>query len=131
MPARAAAADGRVPRGLRFAGRFFPEREVTRVFFLVTIGVDSFTRAGDVAREVDLRQLSVLRKRSDAIVDRLVRTIRMTGLEQFLDQADHFGNVTRGAWYYIGAFATERIEIFPERLDVDRGVVVDTQAAFL
>src|ERR1051325_4897613 len=131
MPAWSTAADGRIPRRFSFARRFFPEREVARVFFLVAIGVYSFTCARDVAGEVDLRKLAVLRKRSDAIVDRLVGAIRMTGLEQFLDQVHHFGNVTRGARNDVGTFATERVEVFPQRLNVDRGVVVDTQAGFL
>ena len=55
----------------------------------------------------------------------------MTGGEQFLDQLDHFRNVKRGARHDFGSFATECIEVFPERLDVDRSVVVDTQAGFL
>src|SRR6185503_17239378 len=55
VPPRTAAPNRRVPRSLRFSGWFFPEREVARVFFIVTIGVDSFTGAGDVACEVDLR----------------------------------------------------------------------------
>src|ERR1051325_8637811 len=72
MPARTAATDRRIPRRFGFARWFFPEREVTRVFFLVLVGVNSITRARDVAREVDLRELAVLGKRSDAIVDRVV-----------------------------------------------------------
>ena len=55
----------------------------------------------------------------------------MTGLQQFLDQRDHFGNVTRGARNDLRPFATERIEVFPERVDVLRGVVVDAQSGFL
>ena len=51
---------------------FFPERKVARVFFFVFVSVDSFTGAGNVSREVDLRELAVFRKRSDAVVDRIV-----------------------------------------------------------
>src|SRR6185369_14143121 len=71
MPARTPATDRRVPRWLGFARRLFPERKVARVFFLVTIGVDAFTRPRDVAGEVDLGKFAVLRKRSDAVVDRI------------------------------------------------------------
>src|SRR5690349_13156755 len=105
MPTRTAAADRRVPRRLSFARWFFPKREITRVFCFVLVSVDAITRAGDVAREVDLREFAVLRKRSDAVVDRIVRTIRVVRREQFLDQRDHLGNVARRAWDDVGAFA--------------------------
>ncbi len=75
VPARTAATDRRVPGGFSFARRFFPEREVARVFFFVLVGIDAFAGAGDVSGEVDLRKLAVLRKRSDAVVDRVVRSI--------------------------------------------------------
>src|SRR5215813_7479896 len=39
--------------------------------------------------------------------------------------------MTRGARNQVGTFTAERIEVFPERLDVDCGVVVDTQAGLL
>jgi hypothetical protein len=81
MPARPAATNGSVPRGFGFARRFFPEREVARVFLFILVGVDSFARARDVAGEVDLRQLSVFGKRSDAIVNGTVRSIRVLGRE--------------------------------------------------
>src|SRR5689334_25173533 len=72
MPAGTAATDRSVPRRLALVGWIFPEREVARVFLLVLVSVDSIARAGDVTREVDLRELAVLGKRGDAIVDRIV-----------------------------------------------------------
>ena len=112
-------------------GGLFPERKVARVFFFVLVGVDAFTGAGDVSREVDLRELAVLRKRSDAVVDRIVGSIGVIGGQQFLDQRHHLRNVTRCARNDFGPFAAERVEVFPERVDVVRGVVVDAQAGLL
>jgi hypothetical protein len=39
--------------------------------------------------------------------------------------------VTRRARHDLGSFAAERVEVFPERVDVLRGVLVDRQAGFL
>src|ERR1043165_8692940 len=71
MPARTSASDRRVPRRFSLARRFFPKREVTRVFFFVLVGVDALTRPCDVAREIDLRKFAVLRKRCHAVKDRV------------------------------------------------------------
>src|SRR6185437_791067 len=49
MPTRTAATTRRVPRRFSFTRRFFPKREVTRVLFFVLVGVNTFTRACDVA----------------------------------------------------------------------------------
>src|SRR6185436_18626180 len=113
MPARTTAANRRVPRSFSFPRWFFPERKVARVFFVVTIGVHSFTGARDIAREIDLREFAVFRERIYAVVDRLVGSICVTACEQSLDQFDHFGDVTRSARNYFGTFATECVEVFP------------------
>ncbi len=55
----------------------------------------------------------------------------MVCVEQLLDQRNHFRNVTRSARHDFGAFAAKRVEVFPQRVDVLRGVVVDTQSRFL
>src|SRR5689334_19260586 len=60
VPTGTAASDFRVARGFGFTCGLLPQREIARVFLLVLVRVDSFTRAGDVAGEVDLRKLSVL-----------------------------------------------------------------------
>src|SRR5689334_21487622 len=54
VPARPAATDLRVPGRLGFACRFLPQREIARVFFLILVGIDTFARAGDIARKVNL-----------------------------------------------------------------------------
>src|SRR5215213_2304724 len=51
--------------------------------------------------------------------------------QQVLDNCDHLGNVTRGAGDNVRALAAERVEIFPQRVDVLRGVFVDCQAGLL
>jgi len=48
----------------------------------------------------------------------------MVILFQLIDQRGHLRNVTRGARRDFRAFATERVKIFPERLDVFRSVIV-------
>src|SRR5215213_5688420 len=55
----------------------------------------------------------------------------MVGREQLLDQRDHLGYVAGGAWNNVWAFAAERVEVFPERVDVLRGVFVDRQTGLL
>src|SRR5215213_171023 len=55
----------------------------------------------------------------------------MVRREQFLDQRDHLGNVACGAWHHVGPLAAECVKVFPERVDVLRGVLVDRQAGFL
>src|SRR5690242_19711018 len=60
MPAGTAATDLRIPRGFGLACRFLPQGEVARVLFLILVGVDAFACAGDVAREVNLRELAVI-----------------------------------------------------------------------
>src|SRR5258706_1629764 len=72
MPTWPAASDAGVP------GRFFgfvwgfPESEVARVFLLVLVCIDTFAAALEVASQVDLRKLAVLRERLDPVIDRTV-----------------------------------------------------------
>ena len=125
MPARTAAADRCVPGGFVFGFRRFPQSKIARVFFFVFVRVDAFAAAGDVARKVDLRKLAVFGKRSDAVIDRAVGLIGVACSSSFSINVDHFRNVMRRARRNFRPLATERIEIFPERVDILRGVFVD------
>src|SRR6476620_2463259 len=74
VPTGPATSNWRLPTGFVHFRRF-PQREVARIFLFVLVGIDAVAAARDVAGEVDLRKLSVLRKGSDAIVNRAVRAI--------------------------------------------------------
>src|ERR1043166_3495976 len=70
VPAGAALAERRLPGRLVRLLLCLPEREVARVLLLVLVGVHALAGAGDVAREVDLRELAVVGERADAVVVR-------------------------------------------------------------
>src|SRR5216110_1911444 len=73
VPSGTPAADRGLPEVLsRF--RRFPQRKIPRALFFVTIVVD--TRARLNAREIDFRELSVLGKFCDAVINRTFARIR-------------------------------------------------------
>src|SRR5688500_18448095 len=55
----------------------------------------------------------------------------MVCVKQTLDQRNHFWNMPRRAWNYVGPLATQCVKVFPECLDVFRSVVVNRQSRFL
>src|SRR5687767_6901714 len=131
MPTRTSTSDGSIPGGFCFRSRLLPEREIARIFLLVLIREYSFARPGNVSGKVNLRKFAILGKRRNAIVNRSIRLVGVVGVEQTLDQRNHFGNVSRGARHDVRSFTTERIEVFPQRLDVFGGVVVYCESGFL
>ena len=76
VPAGTPAPELRVPRGLVRRLRPFPESEIARVLLLILVRIDALARAGDVAREIYLRELAVFGKRADAVIDRNRRSDR-------------------------------------------------------
>ena len=55
----------------------------------------------------------------------------MAALFEAFDERDHFGDVARGARHDVWTRAAERIEIFPQRCDVFRRVLVNRHAVLL
>src|SRR6185295_252419 len=55
----------------------------------------------------------------------------MFAFQEFLDQRNHLGNMSGCARDYLRPFATERVKVFPESVDVLRSVVVDADSSFL
>ena len=70
MPPRPPAAEWSIPTWFLVLADQFPKGEITCVLFVVFIGIDALAAAGDIARKIDLRQLAILWKRSDAVIDR-------------------------------------------------------------
>ena len=90
MPTGTAAADACFPGGFVLFRGGFPEGEVPRIFLIVFVSIDALAPARDVAREINFRKLAVIRERTDAIVNRAIRSIGMVILLQLIDQIGHF-----------------------------------------
>src|SRR5687767_8117134 len=131
MPTRTSASDGSIPGGFCFRSGLLPQREIARIFLLVLIREYSFARPGNISGKVNLRKFAVLGKRRNAIVNRSVRLVGVVGVEQTLDQRNHFGNMSSRAGHDVRPFTTQRIEVFPQGLDVFGGVVVYCESSFL
>src|SRR2546427_8035763 len=83
MPAGTARADGGLPE--MFAGfRRLPECKIARAFLFVAVVVHARARLN--ARQIDLRQLAVIGKFGDAVVDRAFARIGESLLLEALDE---------------------------------------------
>src|SRR5262245_43028699 len=128
MPTRTSASEWCVPTWFLAFVHKFPKCEVAGVLLLVLVGVDAIARTGDVTRETYLRKLAVLRKRSDAVVDRTVRLIRLSVCDQRRDDVDHLRNVMRRTRRHFGTLHSQCVEVFPKRFDIRSGELVDGHA---
>src|SRR5690606_35059591 len=98
MPTRPARAPGRLPDGsdllvLRL-GRL-PEGEVTDVATFVLVG--RYPLTPPALLDVDPRQLAVVREFGDVEIDRAVRLVCQSPVDQPLDELDHLRHVMGGA----------------------------------
>src|SRR5688500_434746 len=130
MPTWTSTAKWSVPARLFILADELPKSKIASVLFIVFVRVDPFAAAGNVAREIYLRQLAVLRKRGDAVIDRAVGFICLTVFDQRRDNADHLRNVFGGARCDLWAFHSERVEVFPKIPNIRRGKFVDRYAFF-
>jgi hypothetical protein len=128
MPARAAASEWGVPA--RFLAGFdqFPKSEIACVLFIVFVRIHPLAAAGDIAGEIDLRELAVIRKGSDAVIDRAVGFIRFAVLDQLRDDLDHLLNMVRRSRRDLGPLHAQCVEIFPKGNDIRGGKFVDRDA---
>src|SRR5580704_4732970 len=94
MPARAAFADRRLPEMLSRLRRF-PKSEVSGTFFFVAIHIDACARLNSC--HVNIRELAVVRKLRDAIVDRAFAGIGVGLFLQSLNELDHVVDMVGGA----------------------------------
>jgi hypothetical protein len=131
VPAGTPATDLGVPSGLVPGFGGLPEGEVARVLLLVLVRVHALAAADDVALEVGLRELAVFGERLDAVVVRAAGAVGVPLRFEPLDDLDHLRDVSRRARHDVGALAPQGVEVFPERLDVARRVVVNREAALL
>ena len=117
---------GAVPERLAVLGRF-PQDEIAGVGFVVFVHVDA--RAGADAAEIVVRELAVVGKLRDAVVDRAVAAIGVAALVELLDGVDHFVDVLGGLHHALRPLQAQRRAVFEESLRVDRGVFGDAICA--
>src|SRR4030095_1587231 len=87
MPSRTTFSNRRRPTGFTLFLRRFPQNKVACVRLLVLVHVDTGTC--DIALELQPRELSVTRKRGDAVIQRSVALISMAVAGKLLHDIDH------------------------------------------
>ena len=118
MPARTAAAPWRIPT--HFAVRFIPclpEGEVANIFLVVFVRSDP--PAGPQFVQVQVRELSIIRKFIDAKIDRLVvGLISQIARHQLANHFDHARDIARfsRSRELICALEPQGLKIFEESL---------------
>src|SRR5712671_1587925 len=122
VPAGTSAADRRVPEMLAGLGRF-PEGEIAGALFFVAVVVDA--GAGLDSGEIDFRELAVVGKFGDAVVDGAFAGVGVGFFLEALDKLDHGIDVVRGADPVLGGFDAEGFAIAEEGLDEFFGVIAD------
>src|SRR5215204_6470393 len=121
MPAGPPAAERCVPPGFLVLADKFPKSKIAGVLLLVLVRIYPLAAAGDIAGKIDLRQLSILGKRRDPVIDRAVRLVRLSVLYQFGDDVDHFRNMMSRPWCYLRPLVAKGVKIFPKILYIRRG----------
>jgi hypothetical protein len=106
--------------------RDIPEGEIAGAFFFVAVDIDAC--AGLDAGDVDLGELAVVGKFSDAVVDGAFAGVGVGFFLEALDELDHGVDVVRGADPVLGGFDAEGFAIVEEGLGEFFGVVADADA---
>ncbi len=125
MPARASAPERSIPTRFVIRPDQFPQGKIACVFLVVLVSIDPLRTAGDIARKADLRELAVLGKRRDAVIDRAIGFVRVAVCEQRRDDLDHFGDVMRRTRHHLGTFVAESVKILEKVLRVRCRKLVD------
>src|SRR4051812_46675189 len=86
VPTRTAGTDSRVPRWLAILRRF-PQDEISRILFFVLVRINP--GATFDARMIQMRELSIVRKRRDLEVDRSVTPVGVAVLFERFDGVSH------------------------------------------
>src|SRR5688572_19304895 len=128
MPAWTAAAERSVPARFLVLADEFPQGKIASVLLLVLVSVDALAAASDIARKIDLRQLSILGKRSDPVIDRAVGFVRLSVLDQLRDDIDHLRNMMRRPRRYFWPLVAKCVKIFPKILYIRRRKFIDAHA---
>src|SRR6187431_1421069 len=116
MPARPAAAERRIPAWLFVLAYKLPKSKIAGVFLFVFVRVYPLAATRYIAGKIDLRQLSVLGKRRDPVIDRAVRLVCLSVLDQLRDDIDHLRNMMRRPRRYLGPLVAKGVKIFPKIL---------------
>ena len=94
----------------------FPQNEIARVGLIVFVHIDA--GAGANAAEVVVRELAVLGKLGDAVVNRTVADIGVAALFELLNRAHHIVDVIGGFDDVFGALQAQGRGVFEERRGV-------------
>src|ERR1700733_7850489 len=125
VPAWTAGADAGLPEMLTRFGSF-PEGEIAGIVFFVAIVIHA--GASFHSAQINLGELAVIRKFSDAVVDGTFTGIGEAFFLQAGNQRDHVFDVVGGAHGFLGLLQMQRVHIFEEGLHVFFGVFADRDA---
>jgi hypothetical protein len=129
VPTRPTPSKRCIPARLLILADQFPQRKIACIFLIVFVGVDSFTAAGNISREIDLRQLAVIRKSRYAVIDRTFGFICVPVLKQLRNNVDHLRDMMRRPRRHLRPLIAESVEIFPKILNVRCGKFIDADPA--
>ena len=103
----------RFPEMFAGLGRF-PQSEIARVVFFVAIVIHA--RAGLHSAEINFRELAVIRKFGNAVIDGTFARIGEAFFLQAGDQRDHVLYMVGGAHGFFGLLQVQGVHVFAGKL---------------